>query len=80
MINYDLKKLIGKTIKNITDEYYDGVLIEFTDKTKFCLRTTEFPEGGYNSVILDEIKESPKEQLKESIICENNKNNMKEKL
>ncbi len=52
----EIKKLIGKTIKNIDDYCLgaNGCLIEFTDGTTIVLRTTEYQEGGYSDTEIEE--------------------------
>ncbi len=52
-----IKDLIGKTIKKIDTDYYNGCLIEFTEGTKISFKTDEYPNGGYCSTIIEEVKE-----------------------
>lgn len=58
----EIKKLIGKTIKNIDDSCLgaNGCLIKFTDGTTIVLRTTEYQEGGYNDTKIEEYQNDNK--------------------
>ena len=51
----NVKQLIGKTIKRIEPDYWEGCVIEFTDGTRICLTTYEYPDGGYADTRVDPL-------------------------
>jgi len=55
-MNINFVDLIGKKIKQINPNFYDGLLIEFTDGLIISIKTTEFPEGGYADTYINIIK------------------------
>jgi len=66
--------LIGKTIKRIEKNYWEGFVIEFTDGTVICLNTYEYPDTGYAGVNIEKINEyNWKEYCKENKLPESHK-------
>ena len=65
----------GKTIKKIGD-YYDGLLIEFTDGLVVELSQSTFPDGSYNTTTIAEVDKESK-YVKEGLYGEVEENPQK---
>ncbi len=52
----EIKDLIGKTIKKINVDFYDGCLILFEDGSIVSIKTRNYAEGGYDYTYAEEHK------------------------